>query len=435
MLEELRQRELERRPIKVGLIGAGAMGIGIAWQVNRTPGMKLVFVGDIDISAASEAAISAGLDVRDTKEQQAISEAPGDGEVLVTGDPLDLIERLGGQHLDVIVEASNTIGPAARYCLAAIDKGYDVVLMNAEVDLALGSLLHHYATNKGVVMTSDAGDQHGVLRKIIDEVQLWGFEIVQAGNIKGFLNRYATAQSLREEAAKRNLSPLQCCAYTDGTKLSIEMACLANSVGLLPTVAGMEGPRAANVGEALEVFDFDSYGGVGRIDYLLGAEPAGGVYVVGRCEEPLQAGYMSYYKMGEGPYYLFYRPYHLCHIETPRAIAEAVILRRSVMQPDAGRITDVYAYAKRDLIGGEVIRHAIGGDEFYGLVECCKEADAEDKVPIALLEAEGGAFPVMRDILARDQALKSDMVEIPDSFLRRKLAEQAALLCGEGVSL
>jgi predicted homoserine dehydrogenase-like protein len=432
MLQELKQRELEKRPIMVGLIGAGAMGVGIAWQVNRTPGMTLVFVGDIDISAAREAALSAGLEVHDTKERPVICEAPGDGEVLVTGDPLDLIERLGDRQLDVIVEASNTVGPAARYCLAAIERGCDVVLMNAEVDLALGPLLHHYATDKGVVMTSDGGDQHGVLRKIIDEVQLWGFEIVQAGNIKGFLNRHATAQSLSEEAAERNLSAIQCCAYTDGTKLSIEMACLANSVGLLPTVAGMEGPRAANVYEALEVFDFDAYGGVGRIDYLLGAEPGGGVYVVGRCEDPLQAGYMAYYKMGEGPYYLFYRPYHLCHIETPKAIAEAVILRRPVMQPDAGRITDVYAYAKRDLLQGELIKHAIGGDEFYGLVECCNEADAEGKVPIALLEAEDGAFPVMRDMLARDQALNSNMIEIPDSFLRRKFEEQAELLCVGG---
>lgn len=434
MLRELKQRELEMRPIKVGLIGAGAMGIGIAWQVNRTPGMKLVFVGDIDISAAREAALSTGLDVREVKENPAISEVFGDEEVLVTGDPLGLMEQLGEHSLDVIVEASNTVGSAARYCLAAIERGFDIVLMNAEVDLALGWLLHHRAKDRGVVMTSDAGDQHGVLRRMIDEVQLWGFEIVQAGNIKGFLNRYATAQSLSEEAAKRNLSPIQCCAYTDGTKLSIEMACLANSVGLLPTVAGMEGPRAADVREALELFDFNAYGGTGRIDYLLGAEPEGGVYVVGRCDEPLQAGYMAYYKRGEGPYYLFYRPYHLCHIETPSAIAEAVILNRSVMKPDAGRITDVYAYAKRDLRHGELIRHAIGGDKFYGLVESCREADAAGKVPLALLEAEGEAFPVMRDSLVKDQALKSAMVEIPDSFLRRKFDEQTELLRGEGVN-
>jgi predicted homoserine dehydrogenase-like protein len=434
MLEELRKREIEMRPIRVGLIGAGAMGIGIAWQVNRTPGMQLVFVADIDISAAIRAARSTDLQEREHNKISDVATLHENGEVIVTGDPLGLIRQSGDQHLDVIIEASNTVGPAARYCLQAIESGLDVVLMNAEVDLALGFLLQYHAERKGVVVTSDAGDQHGVLRRMIDEIRLWGFELVQAGNIKGYLNRYATAQSLRDEAKKRNLSPIQCCAYTDGSKLSIEMACLANSVGLLPQVPGMVGPRAGHVREALELFDFESYGGEGRIDYLLGAEPGGGVYVVGRCDEPLQSAYMEYYKMGKGPYYLFYRPYHLCHIETPTAIAEAVIARRAVMRPGARRLTDVYAYAKRDLACDDLIRHAIGGNDFYGLVECCKDADAAGKVPLALLEAEGESFPVIRERVAKDEALRSNVVDIPDSFLLSTFKEQELLLREGGES-
>ncbi|MCP4846949.1 MAG: homoserine dehydrogenase [Verrucomicrobiaceae bacterium] len=427
MLNELKQRELDKRPIRVGLIGAGAMGIGIAWQVNRTPGMQLVFVADIDVSAARQAALSTGLRAQENIEGLDLSVLHENGEVIITGDPLGFIRDAGEEHLDVIVEASNTVGPAARYCLQAIDCGLDVVLMNAEVDLALGFLLHHYAEKRGVVVTSDAGDQHGVLRRMIDEIQLWGFELVQAGNIKGYLDRYATAQSLMGEASKRNLSPIQCCAYTDGSKLSIEMACLANSVGLIPQVPGMVGPRATHVDEALDLFDFESYGQEGRIDYLLGAEPGGGVYVVGRCDDPLQAGYMEYYKQGKGPHYLFYRPYHLCHIETPTAIAEAVISRRAVMRPGASRLTDVYAYAKRDLVAGELIPHSIGGNEFYGLVERCSDADAAGKVPLALLEAEGEALPAVKVAISKDDELKFNMVEIPDSFLTRKFDEQRSL--------
>lgn len=432
MLQELRERELERRPVKVGLIGAGAMGAGIAWQVNRTPGMQLVFVADIDMSAAREAVISTGLQVSEDAEMPECLQLHENGEVIVTGDPLKIINQSEELQLDVIVEASNTIGPAARYCLKAIESRIDVVLMNAEVDLALGFLLHHHAKMNGVVVTSDAGDQHGVLRRMIEDIQLWGFDIVQAGNIKGYLNRYATAESLVDEAAKRSLSPVQCCAYTDGSKLSVEMACLANSAGLLPQVPGMVGPRAGHVREALDLFDFDSYGGVGRIDYLLGAEPDGGVYVVGRCDAPLQMRYMAYYKMGDGPYYLFYRPYHLCHIETPNAIAEAVIARRAVMHPGARRLTDVYAYAKQDLMRGTQVHHAIGGDDFYGLVESCQEADARGKVPLALLEAEGDNFPLIKESLARDESLTFKMVDIPDSYLCRKFNEQAQLLAEEG---
>ena len=140
---------------------------------------------------------------------------------------------------DVLVEATNTIGIAARYCLKAIHRKAHVVLMNAEVDLLLGIYLQHEAAKYNVVVTSDAGDQHGVLRRMIGEIELWGFDIVQAGNIKGFLDRYATAASKREIAKQMNLNLVQCVAYTDGTKLNIEMALIANAAHLTPFVPGM----------------------------------------------------------------------------------------------------------------------------------------------------------------------------------------------------
>ncbi len=435
MLDELNKRAQDKSPIKVGLIGAGAMGMGIAYQVNRTPGMELVFVADIDISAARGAAVSTGLQVYEGHEFTERNVAVEVGHVLISGEPLEILKKCPEGGIDVLVEASNSIGSAASYCLQAIEKGIHVVLMNAEVDLALGFLLDRYARKKGVVLTSDAGDQHGVLRRMVDDIKLWGFDIVQAGNIKGYLDRYATAQSLVHEAAKRNLSPVQCCAYTDGSKLSIEMACLANSVGLIPQVPGMLGPRALHVREALDLFDFDQYDCVGRIDYLLGAEPDGGVYVIGRCDDPLQSGYMEYYKMGSGPYYLFYRPYHLCHVETPNAIAEAVLRNRAVMRPGEHRMTDVYAYAKMDLEPGLKINHAVGGEFFYGMVECCRDADAKGKVPLVLLEGEGAMVPQMKESLRKDSPLEWGMVEMPDSFLSRKFKEQSELLAEEMVDL
>jgi len=420
MINELRKLQDEGRSIRVGVIGAGAMGMGIAWQVSRTPGMEVALIGDIDLGAARLAAVATGHPAF----------GPGDPAgrgvrgIAITDDPLAVLEGEDGAALDVLVEASNTIGPAARYCFAAIRRGIHVVLMNAEVDLALGPLLQAEASRHGVIVTSDAGDQHGVLKTLIDEIRLWGFEIVQAGNIKGFLDRRATADSLRHEAAKRHLSAIQCCAYTDGTKLNIEMACLANGTGLTPLVPGMEGPCADDVREVLDLFDFSKYGGQGRVDYILGAEPGGGVYVVGFCDQPVQGQYMQYYKMGSGPYYLFYRPYHLCHVETPRAIAEAFLLGRAIMTPSFGRLTDVYAYAKRDVAAGETIGHGIGGDAFYGLIGESAAADAAGQVPIALLEGEEGLFPVMRGNVAQGHALHRDAIALPDTYLMRKFREQ-----------
>jgi predicted homoserine dehydrogenase-like protein len=277
-------------------------------------------------------------------------------------------------------------------------------------------------------VTSDAGDQHGVLMRMIDEIRMWAFDISMAGNIKGFLNRYATAESLLYEAEIRNLNPVQCCAYTDGTKLCVEMALVSNATGLVPWVPGMEGPRADSVTDVFEKFDFERYGGTGVIDYILGAEPGGGVFVVGHCDDPLQAEYLAYYKLGAGPFYLFYRPYHLCHLETTRAVALAALRHEAVLVPTHGRVSDVYAYAKRDLSAGDTVAHAIGGDHFYGMVEACDDADAEGRVPITLLEGEGGERPRLRAPLAQDRPLTYDDIELPDSHVLRLFRQQQALL-------
>ncbi|MEZ5300088.1 MAG: homoserine dehydrogenase [Verrucomicrobiales bacterium] len=412
MLELLKQREAEGKPIRVGLIGAGAMGVGIAWQIARTPGMTLAFVGDIKRSALDAA-------------KKAFE--PYENPVL-TEDCFGALAGANAIDIDVLVEGSNTIGPAAKYCLAAIDQGAHCVLMNAEVDLALGKLLNHEAAKKGVIVTSDAGDQHGVLATMMEEIEMWGFRLVQAGNIKGFLDRYKTATDLIGEAAKRNLDPVQCCAYTDGTKLNVEMALVSNGFGMVPFKPGMEGPACKDVTEVLNLFDFDAYPESGCVDYILGAQPGGGVYVVGHCDDPIQQPYLTYYKLAEKPpYYLFYRPYHLCHLETPRAIAKAVLYGEPVLTPKRGRVADVYAYAKADVAAGTVVQHGIGGDEFYGIIESCAGSDAAGQVPISLLEGEGAAKPKVLADKKKDEPLTFGEVELPDTLLHQLYAEQSKL--------
>ncbi len=394
------------------------MGLGIARQIGSTPGMSLSFVTDLSLHAAEQAARASGQSV--ARAGGAIRSRPVPATCLFHEDAMAVLGDTSVEF-DVLVEASNSIGTAALYCRTAIERCKHVVLMNAEVDLALGPLLQHDARKGGVVVTSDGGDQHGVLKRMIDDISLWGFRIVQAGNIKGFIDRYATANALVDEAANRYLNPIQCCAYTDGTKLNIEMALLANGLGLLPTRPGMEGPECADVLEVMTLFDFDSYGDSGRVDYILGAEPSGGVYVVGHCDDALQMRYLHYYKMGEGPYYLFYRPYHLCHLETPRVVAECALDRRALLQPRFGRVTDVFAYAKRHVKAGTPIDHGIGGDCFYGMIDANQN---DDRVPISLIEPERThSLRVARDI-KKDRPVRWRDLEIPDSYLMRCWQEQ-----------
>lgn len=424
MLKKLKNRI--DNPIRVGLVGAGAMGKGIAWQVSHTPGMRLMFIGDLNIEAAKDTARQIGKEPVET-DGETIPEI-SEEQVLVTTNSLGVLRKNDQLKMEAFAEATNAIADACEYCLAAIDGGMHVTLMNAEVDMVYGKLLNEEARKKGVVVTSDGGDQHGVLATMIEEIELWGFDIVQAGNIKGFLDYYATPESIRPEAEKRNLSPVQCCAYTDGTKLNIEMALLCNALGLSPFQDGMEGPRCKEVTEVMDLFDFDAYGGEGRVDYILGAEPGGGVYVVGKSDSEFQRPYLSYYKLiNKGDYYLFYRPYHLCHLETTTAIAKAVFDGEAILEPGGEVVADVYAYAKSDLKAGHKVGHGIGGAECYGLIRKASDAAEINHLPIAYLEGEGDQLPVLKRDIAKDEPVRYEDVEFPDIKFHHLLKKQAEL--------
>jgi predicted homoserine dehydrogenase-like protein len=209
-------------------------------------------------------------------------------------------------------------------------------------------------------------------------------------------------------------------SYSDGTKMNIENAIIGNYAGLIPLKPGGEGPRINSLEEIFNdgVFSWDQYGEQGRVDYTLGVPyPGGGVYVVGYCDDDQQDFLLKYYKVvNKRPYYLFFRPYHLCHVETPRAIAQAYFDHRAVITPPAGKkLCDVYAYAKRDLKAGDAIGHAIGGDEVYGLVDAVANAEPDQQAPIYYLEAMNGNHAVLTRDVAKDAPLRWADLSIPDS--------------------
>jgi predicted homoserine dehydrogenase-like protein len=250
---------------------------------------------------------------------------------------------------------------------------------------------------------------------------------VVAGNIKGFLDRSANPTTIVPEADKRNLDYRMCTSYTDGTKLGIEMALVANAYGLRTAVPGMLGPRARDVTEVLDLFDFASIrdGESAVVDYVLGAEPGGGVFVVGASDDPYQRDMLEYYKMGKGPFYLFYRPYHLCHVEAMQSVAEAVLDGRALLQPTCGFRTNVIAYAKTDLRAGDSC-DGIGGYTCYGMVENTPRDGTTDGLPICLAED----VVLARDIPRDERITMDDLVELPrdrDDFKLYESAVQASL--------
>jgi predicted homoserine dehydrogenase-like protein len=313
----------------------------------------------------------------------------------------------GCSQAAVLVEASSAIGLAGTYAATALQTGKHVVMMNAEADLIFGPYLMDLAHRHGLVYTSCDGDQHGVILHLVNNLELWGFDLIMAGNIKGFLDRYSDPTKIIPEADKRNLDYKMATAYTDGTKLNIEMALVANALDLRTCSPGMTGPAAEDVGDVFRLFDFTSIRAKSGacVDYILGAKPGGGVYAVGFCEHAYQRSMMEYYKMGPGPFYLFYRPYHLCHVEAMDCIVQAVMDGCSLVEPVYGFRTNVFAYAKRDLKVGEKL-DGIGGYACYGLIDNC-DGD-HPGLPICLAEDI-----VLRRDIARDSPILSSDAELP----------------------
>jgi len=370
--------------VKIAIIGMGAMGRGLFYQCQITPGIECLAIADIRIDRAISCAKWLTRDYRIAHNPEVLATIIGKGMLAVCEDG-NLPAGCAG--IDVVVEASNSIIPAGNFCVTALEHRKHLVMMNAEADLIFGPYLLHVAQKNDVVYTSCDGDQHGVIKHLVDDLKLWGLDLVMAGNIKGFLDRYSNPTKIITEADKRNLDYKMATAYTDGTKLGIEMALLANGLCLSTNMPGMQGPRANHVRDVFRLFDFSSLWEDRKpiVDYILGAEPGGGVFAIGYCDNDYQKSMLSYYKMGQGPFYLFYRPYHLCHVEAMSCIIAAARNKRALLQPTYGFRTNVYAYAKHDLVRGDSL-DGIGGYDCYGLIENCIENNDSPSLPICLAE-------------------------------------------------
>ena len=223
-------------------------------------------------------------------------------------------------------------------------------------------------------------------------------------------------------------------SFADGTKISFENAIVANATGMRVARRGMHGPvveAGTPIQEAVNWYPIDELlEGPGIVDYCVGAMPNPGIFVLGTTNDTIEKNYLSLYKMGAGPLYCFYWPYHLCHFEVPFTIARAAIFGDAAITPLGAPHVDVVAAAKKDLKAGEVL-DGLGQYTTYGLCENAQVVHAERLLPIGL--AEGCR---LRRNVTRDHVLGYDDVEIPGGRLCDALRrEQDALFFGSPSSI
>ncbi|MCX7842008.1 MAG: hypothetical protein N2489_02930 [Clostridia bacterium] len=395
LLKHLQKREADGKPIRAGLVGCGQMGSGLVHVTRRMQGLETFAISDIDIERPKAVLKSLGIPeecIRVTNKRSEAEDVLKAGKYLVTEDAL-LLAQL--DNLDGVIEATGITEIGAKVAWTGITNGKNIVMLNVETDVTVGVMLDRLARKTGCVYTVAAGDEPAVCKMLYDFSRTMGFEVVCLGKGKNNpINYDITPDMCRAEAESKGMNPKMLASFIDGTKTMVEMAAVSNATGLLPDVPGMNGPKV-ELDDLTKVFIPKSDGGIlskkGCVDYSTG-KIAPGVFAIVATDEPRIISDMRFVSMGDGPYFLFFRPYHLCNIETPIALAEAVIYGEPTVTAKAMH-SEVVSMAKRDLKAGEQIG-GIGSADIFNRIYTYEEARAKKGIPMGI--APNGK--VIRDI-------------------------------------
>jgi len=392
---KLNQLEKEGRYIRVGLIGAGQMGRGLISQIQSMRGMRVVAVADIRPENARNAYLYAGVKhshIIETREAE-LAERTIDGQQVVVTDDMQLVLAL--PNVDVIVDATGVPNIGAEIAWKAILNKKHIVMLNVETDVTVGPLLNSMAQSAGVVYTGSAGDEPGAVMELYDFADLLGFEVIAIGKGKNNpLNVAANPDSSRDYAVSIGANPKMIASFQDGTKTMIEMTAVANPTGFIPDQPGMHGP-SASVDQLPGMFRLKEDGGIlnrtGIVEYVNGVAP--GVFVIITSDKMEVHHEMKYLKMGDGPNYVLFRPYHLTSLETPLSVARAYFYGEQTIAPWKGLVAETVAIAKKDLNPGDTL-DGIGGFTVYGRIMTAEEAKRDNALPIGLVHNQVVTKPV-----------------------------------------
>lgn len=415
----LSKREKEGKILKVGMIGSGEMAKGMINQImHYTPGMTVAATFNRTPERALEVYKELNIDnyiVTDNLEKANLAIAQG--KSVITGD-MDLFLSLG--DVEVVVESTGAITFGADTILKAFEKGKHVLSFNAELDSTLGPVLYQKAKEAGVKYALGDGDQPGVTMNLYRYVKGMGFEPLVCGNIKGMLDYYRTPATQKAFADSWGMAPEMATNFADGTKVAFEQSCIANATGMRVSQRGMFGYESKDhVDNLTHLYDVDQLREMaGIVEYIVGAKPGPGVFVYAAAKDPYSVKYLKYGKLGEGPLYSFYQPYHLLFFDIASSIARLIDFDDPVIVPIGPSIVDVVATAKTDLFPGDTI-DGIGGFKSYGLCENHSIVLKENLLTMGL--AEGCKI---KKSVAKDSVITYEDVEIPEGRLIDRLMKE-----------
>ena len=410
----------------IAIIGLGKMGQSVIHHVKKT-GHKLIAAVEINLERGKEVLNNAKIKYKVANDLEKARKILDEGETVLT-HRYDLALEI--EEVNVIIDATGNINAGAHIAWKGIVKKKNMVMLNAELDATVGPILALMARSTGVVYTGDLGDEPGTimyyLYKPLTEI---GLDVIVAGKGKNNpLNPHVSPSDLSEMSKRVDLNPRMLTSFVDGTKTMIEMTILSNATGLIPDVRGMHGPTS-DLASLTRLYRLKIDGGILNqlhvVDYVIGIAP--GVFAIATTDDDVIMANLKYLKVGEGPNFLFYRPYHLPGSETLLSAVKAVVENKPVIQA-VGYYSETVAVAKRDLEVGEKLE-GIGGSTVYGIIEKREITSETGMLPIGLVE---GA--ILRRSVEKDEILTLDDVEIPNKLvydlweIQQKVCKQQVLL-------
>jgi len=430
LARDLAARAASGKPIRLGVIGSGEMGTDLVTQGSLMQGVEVAAISTRRPHTAVEAMnIAFGDDSRAAEADTTgrVTAAIEAGKIAITSNELLVTNPL----LDVIIDATGKPGVAADYDLMAMEHGKHLVMMNVEADVTIGPYLKQQADRLGVVYSVGAGDEPSSCMELIEFASALGLRIVAAGKGKNNpLNHDAVPDDYREEATRRNMNPRMLVEFVDGSKTMVEMCAIANATGLVPDVPGMHGPKTDR-DDMAKVLIPKADGGIlnkkGVVDYTIGKGVAPGVFVIVEAEHPRIIERMDDLHIGKGPYYAFFRPYHLTSLEVPLTAARIMLYGKPDMVPMAEPVAEVCAVAKRDLVVGETF-DAIGETCYRSFTMTIGDARQKHAMPVGLLEGGKVLAPVKKgELLTTANATPDTTTNL---YRLRKLQDQMFGLTG-----
>lgn len=417
----LARRQASGSPIQVAVVGAGFMASGLVRHISQAvSGMRVAVICNRTPSHASLAWQASGVarDPAVAVDETALDALVAAG-VPAISDRIDVLVR--SARIDVLVDATGALEFGARVAFAALEAAKPLVSMNAEVDATVGPILDRYAADRGVVRSIADGDQPAVQLRLASFARSLGLTPRLLGNIKGLhdVHRTPTTQAAFATKWKQNVNMVT--SFADGTKVSFEQAVVANALGLSVHCTGMRaGEFPGHVDDLVHAYDLDELRDLGgAVDFVVGAYPAPGVFCLAEVDDPAQAAYLRLFKLGPGPLYALYTPYHLCHLEAPRTIATVVGFGVGIGAARNGPTVEVCAVAKQELGAGSVL-DGCGGYLTYGTAMSRSAFLAGRHLPMGV--AEG--CTLRADLPAGHLLTYDDVILPPGRLIDRLRSEQ-----------